>query len=278
MGERCNEMRHLHDYESQGYKRPWAVAEKPIRREVQLMSLRTKVLSCAGALIAAASLSVVPLTAHADAVPNPGVSDTIWFQGTTTSLTCDPAYAEAASNTCGGAANGVPVQGGEGTYTFAGSCSYTSDTGPTAESGNCNITSSGEYENSVCGTGEASGTATLTPVPADPTEGGTISYNIDFVDGIGTFDSDALEATPQTSGGADAGQRPGSDVGAGEADVVNSVTENEQPGSTYTAFVNTTNSNITLTPGAPGTPGSGICVTGWSAIGTVEVDEISTAP
>jgi hypothetical protein len=248
------------------------------------MNLRTKVLSCAAALITAASLSVVPLAAHAEGGT---VSDTVNFTGSTLSLTCTLGESPTEPNpplTCGGAMNGVPFVGGEGTYSFAGPCTYTSDAkGPgetSPEVGGCSIQSSGTYESLICGTGEATGTATVLPAPADPTEGGSISYNIDFVNGFGTFDPDALEAGPATSGGADLGQVPGSDLGPGEADGPNTVTENESAGVTYAAFLNTdpSKSFIVLTPGAPGAAGSGICVQGFSVVGQAEIDEAPGAP
>jgi hypothetical protein len=206
--------------------------------------------------------------------PNLSVSDTINFSMTTTALDCDPSA--EAPNTCSAPNNGVPWEG-EGHYSISGGCTYISDgTGAgenSSESGNCTLSSSGVYESVYCGgTGELSGTATWTPSPANPTEGGTISYNIDFIAGIGTFDPDAAEATGVS------GDTGGAEEFSGE--VANSVTENETSGSQYTAFLNPDPavSNALFNPGAPGAPGSGICALGFNVSGTAEIDEGSTAP
>jgi len=93
----------------------------------------------------------------------------------------------------------APATGGAGTFTFNGNCdqtpttgsSWTSDPGLASETGTCTtIAASGAYTNVVCGTGVATGTATvtLTQPGGDGTEGPvTVRFVIVFVAGNGTL-------------------------------------------------------------------------------------------
>jgi hypothetical protein len=71
-----------------------------------------------------------------------------------------------------------PVQqvGGSGSYAF-----QSSKCEEAAPAKACSISSSGTYTNIVCGTGSASGTATLSP------DGKTFSYHITLVAGLGVL-------------------------------------------------------------------------------------------
>lgn len=135
------------------------------------------------------------------------------FTGQASSITCSnnlPAGAPGATCPAGGG-NGVPVVGGVGTYAF----------GPAGTPWNlcelnaagCTLNSTGSYTNVVCGTGIASGNATVDGV-------GGNAYTIVFVAGAGVIVSTnpfagVVDISPSTGGvGA-----PGSGVCVTQFDV-----------------------------------------------------------
>jgi hypothetical protein len=182
------------------------------------MGMRSKLTACSGALVMAmAGLSMSIDGVRADVPPGP--SDLIAFVGQTIALNCVAGGAEAPEETpepatdveaveaaldgtplgdidnpptaLGGCpAPGIPLVGGWGSYTFATSVCEgvslpldgldgTDDPGPNA----CSFTSNGDYENIVCGTGEAWSTAAFNTGGADPVA--VSDYHINFVGGVG---------------------------------------------------------------------------------------------
>ena len=152
------------------------------------MTLRGRLFGGAACVALAGIVAFNPLLAHAQGV---GV---IAFQGNTTSLTPvpwvgTPASASYTFNThvvagvslC--AELGVDVDGD----------------GALPEAGTCGISSSGTYTNIVCGTGTATGSASVTGP-----EGYGINYTITFVAGLGVL----LGSGADTDGGNN-----GTDVG-----------------------------------------------------------------
>ena len=130
------------------------------------MKLRT-IFAAAGTLCAAGVLAVaMPLTAAADTDV-----DAVAYTGVAGNLT--PAILPITNP--GGVLE-------TGTYTFSGGCAVavSSDDLP-AVSTSCSITSAGSYLNVLCGTGTATGGATV----ASSIESATVSYTIVFVAGLG---------------------------------------------------------------------------------------------
>jgi len=125
------------------------------------MKFRTGILSLATGL-AAVALSILPAAAA-----NPEVAV---FSGS----------ANAA----------VLLSGGGGTFSFStgaplGCTAVDPDDGVVAS---CTINASGSFTNIVCGTGSASGTATI----SDPSDGGvTVTFSITFVAGVGVLTGSA---------------------------------------------------------------------------------------
>jgi hypothetical protein len=79
----------------------------------------------------------------------------------------------------------VCIVGGTGGYSFASNtCVGVSDTEVSAA---CTVSSTGRYQNIVCGTGGAQGTATITE--ADETD--NVTYGIIFVGGVGVVAGNA---------------------------------------------------------------------------------------
>jgi len=94
----------------------------------------------------------------------------------------------------GTASASVQLVGGSGTFFFDSNlCEMVSppDAGEVSagEEGACTLTASGTFTNIVCGTGTASGTATLN----GPDGSETITFSITFVDGQGTVTGNATE-------------------------------------------------------------------------------------
>jgi len=147
------------------------------------MNLKHKLI---GAIGTAAIVAVGALAAsgtHASA-QSAGV---VVFSGTTSSVTCANGTLPAVG--CPG--NGIPYAGGGGTYAFTTGTLLGQGVGPKicieAGSGgantSCTINSTGAYVNVVCGTGLASGSATVTGTPNITIS----SYDIAFVAGVGVL-------------------------------------------------------------------------------------------
>jgi hypothetical protein len=147
------------------------------------MKTGMKLLSMAGAIFAAGALAASPLVASA----NDGDVDAAVFAGETTTLTQ------------------VQLVGGSGSFTFdtthfegqAGQCVgvVSTDNPPSTlpeVAAGCSIGSTGGYSNIVCGTGTASGTATLGESDGSDTYG----IGIIFVAGLGVVTSPGLPAVP----------------------------------------------------------------------------------
>lgn len=141
-----------------------------------------------GTFVTAAAAIVIPSTALAAAL------DGVVFRGSTTSLDC------------GTGCNGIPTVGGSGGYTFttSGLCK-TVDADNDGDGGslaaNCTIDSTGTYKNTVCGTGSAAGTATITLSNGED----DIDYTITFVAGVGVIGGTSTE---KDSAGAVTGSGP----------------------------------------------------------------------
>jgi hypothetical protein len=133
-----------------------------------------KLLSMVGTVLAAGALAASPMIASAA----DGDVDVAVFVGATTQLTP------------------VHVSGGSGTFTFTSSVcvGLSSDTVP-PEVGTCAISATGGYNNVVCGTGNASGTANITEPDGSAT---SASFGIIFVAGVGII---SPVATPLGGGG-----------------------------------------------------------------------------
>jgi|SwirhisoilCB1_FD_contig_31_17674452_length_649_multi_7_in_0_out_0_1 hypothetical protein len=161
------------------------------------MKMGTKLLSIAGAVLAAGALATSPMLASAS---DPDV-DAAAFLGETTSLT--------------------PVQlvGGAGSYTFdsdhfegvaaPAGLHFCVGVGTDPDAGVCAIASSGAYVNTVCGTGSVTG-ASATISETGPGVGGpeTDNYtiNITFVAGVGVVMGTGIDGVvvllPDNSAGA----------------------------------------------------------------------------
>jgi len=138
------------------------------------MNLKGKILSIAGGIICISGLSILPASAQSLDV------DSTVFAGATGSL--NPP---------------VPLTGGSGTFAFSSiacagaSVAVNADGGDTdAEAGLCVIVSSGSYSSIACGTGNVSGTSTVTSTTAvslDGGENGTVTFNILFIAGVGVL-------------------------------------------------------------------------------------------
>jgi hypothetical protein len=133
-----------------------------------------------------------------------------------------------------------PPPGGNGqtgSYTFSGNVPGLLPTGDqgqcqlrdpafSSENTTCSgtIDSSGTYNNTVCGTGTADGSATITGTPAAPEGPFTVKYHIDFVAGVGT-----LRITDGSHGdGTTVGPPPGiGAVGAGAVRLSQSGTDGD---------------------------------------------------
>ena len=124
---------------------------------------------------------VPPIPATDDA----GISDAASFVGNAV---------VTSGSTCG--AN-VCWVGGNGTFTFnSTTCEYASvEAGAVVPAGSCTVTASGSFSNITCGTGSATGTATITPLSGpDAGEGPTTaSFSITFANGQGVITGSALE-------------------------------------------------------------------------------------
>ncbi len=112
----------------------------------------------------------------------PGFSDLVAFEGTATITAGGP----GAPVPPGCPGTYVCVVGGSGAYTFASDlCVGASDseaTPPVPEtSTSCRVAASGSFQNVVCATGAAQGTATITE--ADETD--SVNFGIIFVGGVG---------------------------------------------------------------------------------------------
>jgi len=113
------------------------------------------------------------------------------------SLMASPAMAaDPATATCqfGGLTGSLnppvpPVTrpGGSGNFTFGGSATCVVTHGTTSASVTATISASGSYRNDICGTGEASGTATVTFGPGSPVASATATFSIRFVAGVGVL-------------------------------------------------------------------------------------------
>lgn len=212
------------------------------------MKLRTRLLGTFGVVAAAALIGVMPAAAaEAD-------GDAAVFVGGATPLTCTPTIVNGINvSTCGltppspippGGTNGVPLILGTGTYGFnSTTCvgvSLGGDEGATAgleveANTACSVTSTGTYTNVVCGTGLATGNATITEGGGSDTY--TVSnYTIVFVGGVGV-----VVAPTITESEADGDTVPG--VGAGV---------------------------VVLTPvGSAVPPPTGLCVTTFTVVGAL---------
>jgi hypothetical protein len=93
----------------------------------------------------------------------------------------------------------VQFQGGTGTFSFHGpaTCSLN---GSTPAANNSTITSTGSYNNIVCGTGTATGSAAIKVGTAAPVN---LTYTIQFVGGAG-----AITGTGTSTGGGPVHIRP----------------------------------------------------------------------
>jgi hypothetical protein len=146
------------------------------------------------------AVSSFMLAAAALAAPTSALAaggDVLAFQGTTTSLTCATGPVPAVNCPTG---VGIAVVGGHGTYNFSTSASSAipvtctvEDTDRDGDGGACSITSNGTYTNVVCGTGLASGSATITN-NANPSISVSIGYTIVFAAGLGVIEGSAAES------------------------------------------------------------------------------------
>jgi len=139
------------------------------------MKLKSKLLGIVGGITCIAGLSILPASAQSVDV------DATVFAGATGSLS--PA---------------VPLTGGSGTFSFSStaclgaSVAVNADGGDNdAEVGLCLIVSTGSYSNIACGTGNVTGTSTVTSttviVSLDGGENGSVNYSILFVAGVGVL-------------------------------------------------------------------------------------------
>ena len=83
----------------------------------------------------------------------------------------------------------APTLGGSGTFTFGGSatCALSHGGGP-AVPVNATINASGRYDNTVCGTGTATGTASITfQANSTGTTSANATFSINFASGVGAL-------------------------------------------------------------------------------------------
>lgn len=140
------------------------------------MRSKVKMLLSLGA-VSVAMLALAPAGAQAAAT-----SYTCEFDGRTTNLDDIPA---------------APATGGTGNFDFSGTIRCATDTGVKIQS----FTASGSYSNTICGTGSATGSATI--------DGHTIGFRIDFVAGAGAIrvtsgaraGAGAVDIRPTNTGG-----------------------------------------------------------------------------
>ncbi len=148
------------------------------------MKNRMKLLGLVGTVLAAGAIAAAPVIASAD----DDAVDAAVFTGQTTSLT--------------------PVQLalGSGAYSFqttslaggAPSClGVSTDSLPSEVAAGCTVTSSGTYSNIVCGTGTATGNATITE--SDGSTENVNGYTIIFVAGVGVL----VDVSGVAGGGGD---------------------------------------------------------------------------
>lgn len=149
--------------------------------------MRIRFFAVAGTALAAASLALAPALASAQELP--GLSDLAAFRGTAPIT---------GGNLCGSAVCWV---GGGGTFNFNSSlCVYASDSDLSEQdvppNGTCNVTvGGGGFNNIVCGTGEAFGTATITATSGpDTNETTTLHFEIIFVGTVGVVVASGTES------------------------------------------------------------------------------------
>jgi hypothetical protein len=208
-------------------------------REVQ-MSIKTKILGVMAATSAVLGASALPASAQTVGV--------IAFDGTTSSVTCKagtlppPLPPEPVPVVGCPGGSGIPYVGGVGGYAFnTGAApvlgvtslppfcvivgaSALGATGNAAAGTSCSVSSSGVYFNVVCGTGTASGSATITAgtplvnVGSTPVPTSVSSYTIVFVGGVGVLVTTSINFSSGPSGDgagvvvllpADTGNAPG---------------------------------------------------------------------
>jgi hypothetical protein len=115
------------------------------------------------------------------------ISDVVALEGT----------AAIGPTTAGCPGTYVCGTGGSGQYGFASNACLGVSDGPEVAA-NCVVASQGTFNNTVCGTGNASGTATITePTSVDP-PGDTydVTYVINFVAGVGLLTGNQTNAVP----------------------------------------------------------------------------------
>jgi hypothetical protein len=145
---------------------------------------RSKSLALATAGLGAA-LSLTTTIGQAQEAPY-GFSDLVAFTGTATITSGNN---DGIPSGCG---TFVCLVGGSGHYTFTSNlCVGVSDTDVSAA---CTVSASGPFQNIVCGTGGAQGTATVTepPAPDEPNgETDNVTFGIIFVGGVGVVTGNA---------------------------------------------------------------------------------------
>lgn len=134
------------------------------------MKFGFKLLTITGALFAAGTIAATPMVVSA----SDGDSDVAVFVGNTCGLNPDVQLVGGTGTFCFSSTDNAPVPGVcEGVST---------DTTP-AEIGACTITASGNYSNTVCGTGSASGSASIVELADNQAD--TETFSITFASGLG---------------------------------------------------------------------------------------------
>jgi hypothetical protein len=154
---------------------------------------KSKLLAAAG-LAFGAALAVAPGAVHAQ-LPPPFVTPPLPPAGTVSDVLAFSGFATIVppSSPCG---NYVCVMGGSGTFNFSSSaCAGVSDGEPVPEAlAACSISvTGGTFQNVVCGTGHAGGTATITGEPEGPENA---SFDIDFAATVGVTFGILTETNP----------------------------------------------------------------------------------
>ena len=146
-----------------------------------IMRLKARLLCVLGIVASVVTMAATPKTANADS----DVDAHVWESNTTC---LSPA---------------VPLVGGVGTFCISSTIciNFSSDDVPPV--GGCHMTASGTYTNTVCGTGSASGSASLTE---DGFGGETVSFGVVLIAGVGvvTGGADGVVVLVPTGTGAPA--------------------------------------------------------------------------
>lgn len=141
--------------------------------------VKLRLWTLAAAVAGIAALAAGPVVADAAETTS---SDSITAVGQTLLITCGPGGPVPVTTCAGG--QGLPLIGGTGNYSAVSSiCTIVSTedgTAPTPEEGGCTLTTSGTYQNIVCGTGTAAGTLTVSS-SLDTDDSFSATYTAAFV-------------------------------------------------------------------------------------------------